>query len=396
MRLRQILTNLLSNALKFTQEGSIILRITGEGEIDGVPLIHFSVIDTGIGIPIEKQEAIFASFEQADSSISRRYGGTGLGISICRELVGLMGGVLLLESRIGEGSMFHFTIPLPKAPENPDAVPTYRDDRLSRVGTLSGIRVLIVEDYETNREIAQHHLEKAGCRVFHAENGLEALHCLRGEEQIDLIFMDMHMPLMDGLETTRRLRAEGFGTPVIGMTASAYAEDRVRCLDAGMDDFVTKPLRRADLLARAVDWVKAGELAAGSNPGIPETGTAMTGSSTLRYNDFLVELDGESDLAHELLDGFVEDTRYRLDRCDTVMTAGEMELLHREVHSIKGGALNVMADELAGFALELESLARNKSSGEEIDQALDALKGAFGRFIEAWKNIKELDETVKR
>ena len=168
MRLRQILSNLLSNALKFTEEGWIGLEVTLEKVESGRAFLRFAVSDTGIGIHPDKQEAIFRSFEQADTSISRKYGGTGLGISICRELVGLMDGELMVMSQENAGSTFHFTVPFEIPSETMDGVPARRGGRLSELSRLQGQRILLVEDYETNIEIARHHLEEAGCEVFHS------------------------------------------------------------------------------------------------------------------------------------------------------------------------------------------------------------------------------------
>ena len=393
MRLRQVLTNLLSNALKFTRKGRVTVHIGVAGYTEDAALLRFSVNDTGIGIPPEKQEAIFSSFVQADSSISRRYGGTGLGISICCELVKLMGGKLELISEEGKGSEFYFTIPMALPSDTVDAVPIYRDGTLSKIESLVGRKTLIVEDYETNRDIARHHLEKAGCSVILASDGIEALEYLKdSKEDVDLIFMDMHMPRMDGLEATRQIRSLGIDTPIIGMTASAYAEDRVRCLDAGMDDFLTKPLRRGGLLTKAVDWVVSGGLnLIFRNVGSEPQGD-LTGSRTLRYNDFLEELDGEKDLARELLDGFLEDSKTRLDHARRALESGSYSCLHRDVHSIKGGALNVMAEELAARAFEAEIRAREEIPYREMNEVLSALDEAFNRFAETWKGIRETDE----
>ncbi len=382
MRLRQVLSNLLSNAVKFTENGHITLKISLEKSNESKHLIRFSIKDTGIGIPEDKIEAIFSSFEQADTSISRRYGGTGLGISISRELVALMGGELNVHSRVGEGSEFYFTIPMDQAPETMDGVPASRGGKSSELESLKGITVLLVEDSETNRDIARYHLEKAGCRVFHSGNGREALSFI-ADNSVDLIFMDLHMPEMDGLEAARSLRGLGITEPIIGMTASAYTEDRINSLSAGMDDFITKPLRRVDLLAKAVEWVEKSV-----------SRTAVTNSSTLRYNEFLEELNGEAELTVELFDGFIEDTIKRLIEAGKALSDSKFERLHREAHSIRSGALNLMADDLAESALTLERAAKDRITGsEELKKNLEELEMAFKRFTEAWKSIQENNET---
>ncbi|MCG8452997.1 MAG: response regulator, partial [Spirochaetales bacterium] len=379
----------------------------------------------GIGIPEDQQERIFASFEQADTSISRKYGGSGLGVSICRELVSLMGGELRVSSRVGIGSDFHFTVPMTLPPENLDGVPARMEGHLSRLDSLDGVQVLLVEDYETNREIARHHLENAGCLVAHVENGRDALVYLDEGKPADLIFMDLHMPVMDGLGATEGIRRRGILTPIIGMTASAYAEDRLRCLSAGMDDFLTKPLRRADLLAKAVDWVAASSLGLSSpadssfqdadfpaTPSLPSSGSRdqvseggnvlVPAPAVLRYTDLLGEFDGEKDVVAELIDGFCEDVPSRFERAQKAFDDRDAESLHREAHSIKGGAMNLMADEMAEVALRLEK--RAKATGSVVDEglregvktALEELASAFERFREARCRMQENHETDQR
>lgn len=397
MRLRQVITNLISNALKFTLEGSVVFRVDRVGNESGSPLLRFSIRDTGIGIAEDQQESIFASFVQADSSISRRYGGTGLGISICRELVNLMGGRLELESEVGSGSEFYFTIPLATPDDSSEWNFAYRENPIHRIGLLKSKKVLLVEDYDTNREIARHHLEKSGCLVSFAKDGREAVDMLGKGETPDLIFMDMHMPRMDGLEATETLRAMGVSTPIIGMTASAYAEDRIKCLDSGMDDFLTKPLRRATLLAKAIDWASTGSLAHRTTDRTrdDDPGT-LSGDSPLRYNEFIEELDGEADLARELLDGFTEDSRKRLERAESALADNDYELLHREFHSIKGGALNVMADELAVRSFDAEKAAGAGTDTSLMGAELKKVHQAFERFVAVWKGLRTIHDTNER
>ncbi len=258
-RLGQVLTNLLSNAVKFTAEGGVRLeaRVRSRGPDNGVEL-EFAVRDTGIGLTPEQQQRLFRPFSQADGSISRRYGGTGLGLAISKRLVELMGGEIGVSSAPGEGATFRFTIrsfPSPDkgaAAPGPDGEPQ-DDDR------LRGARVLVVDDNEINLEIAGELLKSLGLDVRSASDGLAALEELRAGH-FDLVFMDMQMPRLDGLEATRRIRElaqtlpELRGLPVIAMTANAMSADRERCLEAGMDDYIAKPLDpealRAMLLRR--------------------------------------------------------------------------------------------------------------------------------------------------
>ncbi|MCX7604131.1 MAG: ATP-binding protein, partial [Bryobacteraceae bacterium] len=245
MRLRQVLLNLLSNAVKFTHTGFVRL----EARAAGPGLVRFEVCDSGIGIPEEKQREIFKAFTQADSSITRRYGGAGLGLTISEELVRRMGGRLELESKPGQGSRFFFTLPLPPdeppagMPAGPAPAPAQADEKR--------LRILLAEDNPVNRLAVERLLQRIGHEVRSVADGAaavrEALRC-----EWDLILMDVQMPQMEGLEATRRIREHearrGAGrTRVVGLTAHAFAEDVQRCLDAGMDACLVKPFHLDDL-----------------------------------------------------------------------------------------------------------------------------------------------------
>ena len=247
IRLRQILTNMLSNALKFTHQGEIVVRVLlGEANDSGRLHLHFSVRDSGVGIPPDKQEMIFSPFSQADSSITRRFGGTGLGLAIAQRLVAMMGGEIRVESTQGVGSAFHFDVLLhPAKPSEPKAARDTGHDR-------AGARILVAEDTPVNQRLAEALLVKRGYLVALANDGQQALE-RRMTEHYDLILMDMQMPNMDGLDATQRIRdwerANGQPhIPIVAMTANAMDADRQRCLAAGMDDFVAKPFRADELL----------------------------------------------------------------------------------------------------------------------------------------------------
>lgn len=250
LRLRQILLNLIGNAVKFTHRGSITVTARFLGMREGHLACQFSVSDTGIGIPPEKQAAVFREFEQADASATRRFGGTGLGLAISSKLVQLMGGKIWLESEPGNGTTFHFTasfLPasLHNSPDGDRAGARIHDHR-------NGLRVLLAEDNAINQRLAIRMLEKAGHSVIAIDNGREALEAF-SRERFDIILMDVHMPEVDGIEATRqirRLEATASGhIPIIAMTASAMKEDREACLKAGMDAYMSKPICAEELLA---------------------------------------------------------------------------------------------------------------------------------------------------
>jgi signal transduction histidine kinase/AmiR/NasT family two-component response regulator len=259
-RVRQVLHNLLANSVKFTEAGGISLRVNHMGVHAGKTTIRFSVRDTGIGIPREKHKQIFEAFSQADSSHTRRFGGTGLGLAISRHLTELMGGTIRVASTEGKGSTFWFTVALEagsKLEETEAWVP-------GPEGALGG-RILVVEDNENNRLMVREMLSERDVFCLEAENGREALAAVETAGELDLILMDCRMPLMDGYEATRRIREweEDVGLPgsrripIIALTANASAENRRTCLEAGMDDYLSKPFRMAELFEVLEKWMDA-------------------------------------------------------------------------------------------------------------------------------------------
>ena len=245
-RLRQILINLIGNAIKFTKQGRIDIHIEKQVLPDRQERLKFRVQDTGIGIAPNKLDSIFEAFSQADISTTRQYGGTGLGLTITQRLVHLMGGQLQVNSQLGVGSSFEFDLPYEKATEL-DASQTQPDPVHAVMPSLS---VLVVEDHPINQLLASRMLEKWGHKVHLAENGQEALDRLIAHpETFDLILMDVQMPIMGGLEATTKIRqmAPFKGLPIVAMTANAMLGDREMCMEAGMDDYLSKPILAKDL-----------------------------------------------------------------------------------------------------------------------------------------------------
>jgi len=257
VRLQQCLLNLIDNAVKFTARGYVHLKVypvkvTGEVGFDG---IRFDVEDTGIGVPPDKQVLIFESFTQADGSHSRRYGGAGLGLAIARSIVELLGGEMSLVSRPGRGATFSLTIPTGLPPGASlsawvdaldDAATLYSESEQSGDIVFGG-NVLVVDDDPSNQKLARHVLEQAGFTVETAADGAEAVEKAQ-TGNFEMIFMDIQMPVMDGLEAARQLRRKGITTPIIAVTAHIFDEDRTMCLRAGCDDYISKPFERDTLL----------------------------------------------------------------------------------------------------------------------------------------------------
>ena len=251
-RLRQVLTNLLGNAIKFSDKDSGVVRlsVTTKPTAHGKSSLYFEVSDNGIGIPLEKQKAIFQRFTQLDASTSRKYGGAGLGLAISRELIDKMGGEIGVISQMGAGSTFWFTLPCEEVNE-----PEQFDNSIADIDdardSFKGLSILLVEDEETNQIIARHMFERLGCQVDIVSNGQQAVD---NKSIYDLIFMDLQMPVLDGIEATKQLHENGLTTPVIAMTANAMPGDRDRCLEAGMDDYISKPIDLARLVVVLSRW----------------------------------------------------------------------------------------------------------------------------------------------
>jgi CheY-like chemotaxis protein len=258
-RLRQVLLNLLSNGVKFTASGGVDLAVGVGRADDGSEQLQFAVTDTGTGIAPERQSRVFDPYAQENASTARRFGGTGLGLSVSRHLVELMGGGMGLSSEPGLGSRFWFTLPCRREarlapPSPPAAAAPQQPERRSRAS-----RVLLVEDHPANQKLASWLLQRQGHQVTLAENGVEALRLMKALA-FDVVLMDVQMPVMDGLEATRRIRElererSDRHHPIIAMTAGAIVGDREKCLAAGMDDYISKPIAAPLLLAKLGQWL---------------------------------------------------------------------------------------------------------------------------------------------
>jgi signal transduction histidine kinase len=267
LRLQQILANLLGNAIKFTDQGHVVLNVV-LSRLEGTQaLVHFSVEDTGIGIRDEDRHKLFKPFSQIDGSITRRFGGTGLGLAISHNLLGLMGGTFIVESQPGQGASFAFDLALGIAPARnqpvaartpqPSGAGTLARSLAEKAAHLAGAHILVVEDNLVNQHVAKKFLQISGMNVEIAANGEIALALLE-EKAFDAVLMDVHMPVMDGMEATRRIRADPRFTrlPIIALSAGVTSEERSSCLDVGMDDFCGKPFTPEGLVSLLGQWIK--------------------------------------------------------------------------------------------------------------------------------------------
>ena len=370
-RLRQILLNLVGNGIKFTEHGEIVVSVGMETLTENSAVVKIAVRDSGIGIPQEKQAYIFEAFAQEDSSTTRKYGGTGLGLTISNHLVELMGGSMDVESAVNVGSTFSFTLVL-GIDSSSESCPTENPE--APVGR-QGLDVLLVEDHVINQKLAIRLLEKWGHRVTLAENGQEALN-LTETKHFDAVLMDMQMPVMGGIEATQRLRAREteFGLArnfIIAMTANAMQGDRETCLAAGMDDYIAKPIKAADLAAKLSAVVTL-------NP--VESSSIVMPTSVFDYASAVVAMDAE--IIEIILPAFLEHYPKDLNELERALALGDTHAAHRHAHALKGTLAAFGAAPAERRAAEIESLSKMGQSADTED-----LFHALRREVEALAEV---------
>ncbi|MBF0339575.1 MAG: response regulator [Magnetococcales bacterium] len=388
LRLEQILSNLLSNAIKFTPRGRIevaVRNLAPESDpVGGRMELEFSVQDSGIGLSAEQIGKLFQPFAQADGSTTRRFGGTGLGLTICNRLVKMMQGTIRVTSVPGQGSTFFFTVRLTVPDHGVVAVPrlSERLEATASLHAIAGARVLVVEDNAINRQIAREILMGIGLVVEEADNGLESLLRL-AEGPFDLVLMDIQMPEMDGYSATRQIRSDPAhaSLPIIAMTAHAMVEERARCLAAGMNDHVAKPVNRQQLFAALLRWIppRQGQPATTSaiSPPQPPPSAPEWHIPGIDMEAALDRMNNNRKLLRSLLEEFRRDYADAGQQIHQSLAGQERENAIRQVHTIKGMAGNLSARGLFGAAQRLEAGLR---VGEQ--NGLPVLLKAFERELQ--------------
>jgi len=405
MRLAQILVNLGGNSIKFTDQGEVKLQVRRLASDAGRVTLEFLVSDTGIGIAPEHREHIFDGFSQAESSTTRRFGGTGLGLAICQQLVHLMGGQLQLSSTLGEGSTFFFHVSLPLAevaapPSAPATVPAG-----TKAKRLLGVRLLVVEDNKINQMVAQGLLSQEGAIVTLADNGRLGVDALMTAEPVfDAVLMDLQMPVMDGFEATRAIRAVGrlSQVPIIAMTANAMASDREACLAAGMNDHVGKPFE-LDHLVAILHSHTGGHLGA-QDPQLPAAHVATAADNAthdhppgdLDVQGALNRVGGDTGMYATVLGAFAREMQRAPDQVQAHLQAQEPAEAVRALHTLKGLAATVGARHLASVAARLEQKVRNsdaliqdhQAQFAELRSAMDALTLALVPVLQQYQEAQ--------
>lgn len=391
LRIAQVLSNLCSNAVKFTEAGEVVVRVQADRNASGRMMVQFSVADTGIGMSAEQLDRIFQPFTQADTSTTRRFGGTGLGLSICRRLVDLMGGKIWAESEPGAGSIFHFRIPLgvtaaealqPPATDAgagpaPDTATT---DTADSAAALAGMRVLLAEDNELNQEIVVAVLQQVGVEVAVAGNGRQAVERIvaDGPDAYEAILMDVQMPEMDGLTATQVLRGMPScrHLPIVAMTAHVLESDVQACLQAGMSGHIGKPVDHRQLYAVLARWRgRAAGRADASRPGPGAVAEAPAPASTVTLVEALAELVPDAAVAGRILVEFHRSHPATVDDLKHAVAAGDWPRAQRLAHQTKGVSANLRMHELAAAAAALERLcAAGTPNAGEAATAMQAVE----------------------
>jgi PAS domain S-box-containing protein len=369
-RLNQIFTNLLGNAIKFTSRGTIGIKVRILKQRETHMDLQFSVFDTGIGIAPEKLNLVFKNFKQADSEITRKYGGTGLGLSIVKQLVELMGGEIWVESEVGKGTDFFFNLSLPTSEQADNQQLAVSLSPNHHKGLLRSLWVLLVEDNPMNQKLASHILKQWGCHFEVANNGLEAVQKTQ-ERHFDIILMDIHMPVMDGCEATARIRKDegnlNSTSQIIGLTAAAMLDEKKRAIEAGMNEFVTKPFSPTTLAELILKSLQMNTLPQKKkmtmNPEQEKKPSPIT--INLAYlNDFS---GGDKGFIKEIIQTFLQEAPTNIEQLAEGLRNKDWDTVYRMAHQLKPNYMMLGMSAQQELALSVEQMAKTASEESEIE-----------------------------
>ncbi len=373
LRLKQILINLIGNAVKFTSTGGIHLRVSFQGRVVG-SLLNFEVIDSGIGMSAEQRGKLFRPFAQADESTTRKFGGTGLGLFISKRFAQMLGGDISVQSDEGAGTCFCLWVDVGSVNGVRMLASLTEEDLVNHVGAAHTVpqkfigTVLVAEDGEDNQQLISLLLRNAGINVVMAPNGKAAV-AAATSRLFDVILMDMQMPELDGYGATRKLRENNYRKPIVALTANAMADDRTRCLDAGCDDYLPKPIRVEQLMHTLSRYLKAAP-SDQQGAGMPDT---IDESQRLRSS-----LAGNEKL-RSVLDRFVARLPERVREMQDMVRDHEMDNLARVVHQMKGAAGGYGFPEITAAASRAEQSIKRSDDVESICEQIDELVGLIRR-----------------
>ena len=394
LRLGQILINYSNNAVKFTDQGEIIISVRLLEETETDVLMRFAVRDTGIGLTEEQMGKLFQSFQQADTSTSRKYGGTGLGLAISKKLANLMGGDVGVESEHGQGSTFWFTASLGKGTAKEREEGDQGAALMEKLAALKGALILLVEDNEFNQQIAMELLSDAGFKIEVAENGQQALEKL-DKQTYDIVLMDMQMPVMDGVTATKEIRKDSrfAELPVVAMTANVMAAEVEKCYQAGMNDHVGKPIEPEDLFGKLLKWIKPREFGSAAEPLSPVQTDPESQPAPPGKQDDLADVPGlDTDLGLkrfmgkkafylDMLRKYAEKQIEIPDQIRQTLAANDPGTAERLAHTIKGVSGNIGATGVQAIAAELEHSIKHNNPPEQTSEILERFGQALAELI---------------
>ncbi len=378
-RLNQILNNLLSNASKFTQQGAINIRVLLLKKERHKYWVEFQIQDSGIGIPKEKVNLIFQNFKQADTNISKEYGGTGLGLTIVKELVELQGGIIKVESTLGEGSIFKVLLPLPfttiKAGEEEEE--KNKEDRALKETFLKKLHLLVVEDNEMNQKLITKILEIWAVTFDLSINGRKAI-TLTNQKRYDLILMDINMPILDGVEATTLIRGDkhnlNHSTPIIAMTAAALLEEKNKALQAGMNDYITKPFSPNILLDKI--YYLMNKKSQKPEPFLPEVDNELTSTPTFDLEYLCNFSNGDQNFVNDMVQTFLKEIPIALEVLQTGIIKKDWKTVHNTAHRLKPNFMML-------------GMKKQQLQAETIEQMIKKDKIDSVKFDSLTKQIKE-------
>jgi PAS domain S-box-containing protein len=390
-RVSQCLINLVNNAIKFTKQGHVYVNISMEDH-NGKWFIRFEVEDTGIGISSEFQQKMFESFSQEDGSTSRKYGGTGLGLAITKKFAELLGGTITLTSEKDKGSVFAFVIPanIDMANEPPlDRRSVSHEASINKQASFSG-HVLVAEDVKSNQMLMKALLGKMGLKTAFADNGVEAVDKASGQS-FDLIFMDIHMPLMDGYQATRTLRNNGIKTPIVALTANAMEGDEKKCLDAGCDNYLSKPVIYTKLVAILGKFLEKTDSPQVAVPA--ENNNNITQPDDTRDNKVIIDwakvvaIGMDEQMIKEIMPTYLPSNREHLQKLISAVKEANTTDIVSHAHAIKGAGRNLGVVQLSKVTLQLETMARQG----DLSKAEELLKNIIFEFDRLEKFVSQPD-----